>query len=365
MSALARIIAARIAQDGPMRLDDYMALCLMHPQHGYYSTRDPFGAAGDFTTAPEISQMFGEIVGLALAQAWLDQGAPSPFTLAELGPGRGTLMADVLRAAGRVPGLAAAARVALVEASPHLRAVQRRRLGAVTHLDEARQLPQAPLFLIANEFFDALPIRQFQRVPQGWAERVVAQQGGALSLALAAPVPLARAGAEGAIWEVCSAAVPIIAEIAGRIARHGGAAFIIDYGTWDGCGDSLQALRAHVPEGILDSPGDADLTAHVDFAPLAAAAVRAGAAASRPVAQGQWLLSLGIAERARRLTAAGDAGAPAALERLTAPAAMGQLFKAMAIYPRRADPPPGFTPLSPQPAGHVAGANPRGPTDEP
>lgn len=370
MTALAGIIAARIAQDGPMRLDEYMGLCLMHPQHGYYSTRDPFGAGGDFITAPEISQMFGEIVGLALAQAWLDQGSPTPFTLAELGPGRGTLMADVLRAAGRVPGFAAAARVTLVERSAHLRAVQRERLGAVTHLDEADQLPDAPLFLIANEFFDALPIRQFQQVPGGWAERVVVcQDGGRLTAALTAPVQAPRAGALGEVHEICPAAGPIMAQLAGRIARHGGAAFIIDYGTWDGCGDSLQAVRAHAPEGIFNNPGQADLTAHVDFAPLAAAAVNAGAAASRPTPQGEWLLSLGIAERARRLAEAGDAGASAALQRLTAPGQMGQLFKAMAVYPRGAVAPPGFGPPVHQPAGwagsQTGGPDQRGMIDEP
>ena len=135
MTPLAQVIAAQIAASGPMRLDEYMRLCLLHPRHGYYATRDPFGAAGDFTTAPEISQMFGEMIGLALAQSWLDQGSPAPFTLAEIGPGRGTLMADILRAIRIVPGMAEAAEVTLIEASPHLRQVQRDRLGAVRHLD--------------------------------------------------------------------------------------------------------------------------------------------------------------------------------------------------------------------------------------
>lgn len=342
---LADIIAARIAREGPMRLDDYMRLCLLHPKHGYYSTRDPFGARGDFTTAPEISQMFGEIVGLALAQAWLDQGAPAPFTLAELGPGRGTLMADILRATAGVTGFRAAARVVLVEASPHLRAVQRRLLGDISHLAQAADLPEAPLFLIANEFFDALPIRQMQRVEGGWAERMVTVTQGGLGLALAPPVALPRPGALGEVWEICAEAIPVVTAIAGRIARHGGAAVLIDYGTWDGGGDSLQALHAHRPCGIFDRPGRSDLTAHVDFAPLAGAAIKAGAAASHPVPQGDWLLQLGIAQRAERLAAAGDAGAGAALDRLTAPAAMGQLFKAMALFPRRAPPPPGFAPL--------------------
>ena len=347
MTPLSRIIAGRIAVDGPMRLDDYMRLCLLHPAHGYYATRDPFGAAGDFTTSPEISQMFGEMAGLALAQAWLDQGSPAPFTLAELGPGRGTLMADVLRATRGVPGFAAGARVALVEASPHLRQVQRERLGAVEHLDSASDLPGRPLFLLANEFFDALPIRQFQRIAGGWAERMVTlDEAGALTLALAPPVAMPRQAQMGEVWETCAEALPVMAAVADRIARHGGAAIVIDYGTWDGRGDSFQALRAHAPEDPLAHPGDADLTAHVDFAPLAAAAVAAGAAASAPVPQGEWLLSLGIARRAARLEAAGDAGAAAALHRLTHPAQMGHLFKAMAVWPRTATPPPGFQPLS-------------------
>lgn len=346
MTPLARIIAARIAAQGPMRLDDYMRLCLMHPDHGYYSTRDPFGAGGDFTTAPEISQMFGELVGLAIAQAWLDQGAPTRFTLAELGPGRGTLMADALRATRKVPGFAAAARVALVETSPHLREVQRKRLGDIAHLSSAAELPEAPLFLIANEFFDALPIRQFQRTPDGWAERMVTLDGaGALALALDLPRPSSDEVPEGEIRESCAEGAAIMACVADRIVRYGGAAIVIDYGTWEGRGDSLQALRRHAPDGILAHPGEADLTAHVDFAPLAAAAIRAGAAASAPEPQGAWLRALGIEARAARLTAAGDSGAAEALDRLTAPGRMGHLFKAMAIWPRHAPPPPGFRPL--------------------
>ncbi|MBV0892232.1 SAM-dependent methyltransferase [Paracoccus sp. Z118] len=345
MTPLGRLIAARIAREGPMRLDDYMQTCLLHPQHGYYATRDPFGAAGDFTTAPEISQMFGELAGLALAQAWMDQGSPAPFTLAEIGPGRGTLMADMRRAMRVVPGMGDAAQVALVEASPHLRQVQTEKLGAVTHLDRADDLPEAPLFLIANEFFDALPIRQFLRVEGGWAERMVTQADGVLSFALAPPMPLPRQGALGEVFEDRPAAPAVAAQVARRIVAHGGVAISIDYGTWEGRGDSLQALRGHEYDNPLAHPGEADLTSHVDFAPLAAAALAEGAAVSAPVPQGDWLLSLGIAARAERLAAAGDAGAAAALHRLTDPAAMGQLFKAMAIWPRQAPPPPGFAPL--------------------
>lgn len=345
MTPLADLIVQRIHATGPITLADYMELCLLHPDHGYYATRDPFGASGDFTTAPEISQIFGELCGLALAQSWLDQGSPAAFTLAEPGPGRGTLMSDIRRAIRAVPGMSDAARPHLVEASPHLRGMQTELLGPVTHLDHVDDLPDAPLFLIANEFFDALPIRQFQRVETGWAERVVTVGAEGLAFALAPPVDLPRQGRIGDVIEDCPAAPPIMQAIVGRIARHGGAAVIIDYGGWNGFGDTFQALRGHQPEHPLAHPGEADLTAHVDFAPLAAAAIRAGAQVSRPLHQGDWLLSLGAEARARRLAQAGDQGALAALRRLTHADEMGHLFKAMAIWPKGAPPVPGFDAL--------------------
>ena len=345
MTPLAQVIAAQIAASGPMRLDEYMRLCLLHPRHGYYATRDPFGAAGDFTTAPEISQMFGEMIGLALAQSWLDQGSPAPFTLAEIGPGRGTLMADILRAIRIVPGMAEAAEVTLIEASPHLRQVQRDRLGAVRHLESVEDIPEKPLFMVANEFFDALPIRQFQRAERGWAERVVhLDDAGNLALGLAEPTPGPEARL-GEIRETCPEAAPIMTQIARRIADHGGLAITIDYGDWQGWGDTFQALRRHAPEDPLAHPGEADLTAHVDFAPLARAAQAAGARVSGMVTQGEWLLRLGIAARAERLAQAGDQGAMAALHRLTAPAEMGHLFKVLALWAPDVPVPPGFEPL--------------------
>ncbi|MBC9245425.1 SAM-dependent methyltransferase [Paracoccus sp. 11-3] len=345
MTPLADIIAGRIRATGPISLADYMEICLLHPRYGYYSTRDPFGRTGDFTTAPEISQIFGEICGLALAQAWEDQGRPAPFTLAEIGPGRGTLMADILRVIAKMPGMRDAAQVTLIEASPHLRQVQCDRLGKVTHLDHADLLPQQPLFLIANEFFDALPIRQYQRVENGWAERLVGLGPDGLQFGLGLPMDLPRDGRPGDVIEECPLAPAIVAAVAGRIAQHGGAAIFVDYGGWNGYGDTFQALRHHRPEHPLANPGQADLTAHVDFAPLAGAAIRAGAVASRPRHQGEWLLSLGAAQRARRLTDAGDQGAQAALHRLTDAEKMGHLFKAMAIWPKGAPSVPGFDPL--------------------
>ncbi|MBU2958751.1 SAM-dependent methyltransferase [Paracoccus sp. 1_MG-2023] len=345
MTPLAEQIALRIRATGPMPLSEYMRICLLDSRHGYYATRDPFGRAGDFTTAPEIHQVFGELCGLALAQAWMDQGSPSPFCLAEPGPGRGTLMADMLRAIRMAPGMRDAAQVALIEASAHLRQVQSQRLPDARHLDRVEDLPAKPLFLVANEFIDALPIRQYQMTDDGWRERLVGLEDGALAMGLGQVVPLRRAGQPGDIVEECPEGVAAIRTIAQRIAAHGGAAIIVDYGGWNGYGDSFQALRDHTPEDPLANPGLADLTAHVDFAPLAAAALDAGAQVARPIHQGDWLRLLGIEARAEALTRAGDRNAAAALHRLTDPAEMGHLFKAIAIWPKGAPAVPGFTPL--------------------
>lgn len=360
MTPLGRLIVDEIHRSGPMSIARYMELCLLHPQHGYYSTRDPFGVAGDFTTAPEISQMFGELLGLCLAQAWLDQNRPVPFTLAEIGPGRGTLMADLRRAIRVVPGMVEAGRLHLVEASPHLREVQRQTVGAeVIHLDDVAALPQAPLFLIANEFFDALPIQQFQRGPQGWAERLIGVDGdGALSFGLGPPMQVTLPGAMGDVIERCPAASAIVTDIASRIAAHGGVALFVDYGGWNGRGDTFQALTAHKPVDPLAEPGMADLTAHVDFAPLAAAADAAGCAFGYST-QGALLGALGIGARAARLAAAGDQGAEAAARRLTDSAEMGELFKALAIWPKSAPAPAGFAaaPVANAPGQHSDSAD--------
>ena len=349
MSALAHLLAARIRAHGPMSLADYMAECLLHPQHGYYTTQNPFGSQGDFITAPEISQMFGELLGLCLAQAWMDQGAPVPFTLAELGPGRGTLMADILRATKAVPGFHAAMRVVLVEASPRLRSLQAQSLQGYRPIwaDSVQDLPPDPLFLVANEFFDALPIRQFQRAGLGWRERLVGLSGDALAFGLGPVVPIAsltdRLGntTDGDIVELCPQVPAILTEIAARMTGQG-AALIIDYGGWGSLGDTFQAVQAHQPVDPFAAPGQADLTAHVDFAALAAAA--------RPLAhayttQGALLLALGLAQRSARLAQklSGDAlqSHLAATQRLTAPAEMGSLFKVLALYPAHWPAPPG------------------------
>lgn len=348
-------LRARIAQAGPMPVAEYMAMCLTHPEHGYYTSRDPLGAAGDFITAPEISQMFGELVGLALAQAWLDQGAPSPFTLAELGPGRGTLMADALRASARVPGFIDAARLVLVETSPVLREAQRAALAGhdISFAESVAALPEAATFLIANEFFDALPIRQYVREGAAWRERQVGLSDGAFAFGLGGPVTPALLAArddvaEGGLVEICPAAEGIVFEVAGRIARHGGAALIIDYGDWRSLGDTLQAMRGHAPDPLLAHPGEADLTAHVDFEVLAQAAGAAGAAHSRLTPQGVFLERLGIAQRARALAAGLDGKRRtehvAGHRRLTHPDEMGTLFKVLGVVPEGANMLPGLDP---------------------
>lgn len=346
------LIAARIRADGPLSIADYMADCLLHPEYGYYATRDPLGAAGDFTTAPEISQMFGELIGLALAQCWLDQGAPTRFALAELGPGRGTLMADLLRAARAVPGFCDAAQVVLVEASPVLRAAQAQTLAGqdpdwVASVDD---LPDAPLFLVANEFFDALPIRQFLRDGDQWRERRVGLDGEQLVIGLAPAHPFGaldhRLGdtQSGDLVELCPQATPIMAHIGGQIDTRGGAALIVDYGDWRSQGDTWQALRDHARADPLDAPGLSDLTAHVDFEALAQAA--APAAFTRLTPQGVFLERLGITQRAqalaRDLSGAALEDLICAHRRLTHPEEMGNLFKVIGLYPASATPPPGL-----------------------
>ncbi|GHC47662.1 class I SAM-dependent methyltransferase [Neogemmobacter tilapiae] len=347
MTPLEDLLIRRIAATGPMTLHDYMAECLLNPEHGYYTTRQPFGATGDFTTAPEISQMFGELLGLCLAQAWLDQGSPSPFTLAELGPGRGTLMADILRATRGVPGLHQAAEVWLVEASPALRQTQRQALGQhpAQWADQADNLPDQPLFLIANEFFDALPIRQFHRAPDGWEETMMGLKDGQLTLGRNPALPVAALDhrladtQSGQIVEICPAAPAILSAITRRLAK--GLALIIDYGDWRSLGDTVQALARHQRVPVTQSPGQADITAHVDFQALVPPGL-----AYRYTTQGALLSALGIAQRSEKLAAKLHGPAlenhRAATRRLTGATEMGTLFKALALFPADAPPPAGF-----------------------
>lgn len=354
MTGLAERLARQIRAAGPLTIADYMVVCLTDPDAGYYTTRDPMGSAGDFITAPEISQMFGEMLGLALAQSWVDQGRPSPFALVELGPGRGTLIADVLRVTEAVPGFHDSLDLWLVEASPVLRAAQKQAVAPfepryVSNLDD---LPELPLFLVANEFFDALPVRQFLRDGVGWRERVVGlDDQGELCFGLtdAAPVGALAHRLDGVkagdMVELNAAGQGVAYALGLRLAAHGGVALIVDYGHSGDVGDTFQAVRAHEKVHPLDAPGQADLTALVDFAALAGA-LPDGALAHGPVGQGAYLERLGITARAQAL-AAGLSGEAldahiAAHRRLTHPEEMGSLFKVMALTQRGVLPPPGF-----------------------
>ena len=344
---LSRRLARDIAATGPMTIADYMERCLFDPKHGYYTTAEVFGAKGDFITAPEVSQMFGELLGLWAADSWLRLGSPSPFVLAELGPGRGAMMADMLRATRIVPGFHDAMRVVLVETSHRLREKQRDALAAYTieWCSNVTELPPGPLIVLANEFFDALPIRQFVRTPEGLAERMVGlADDGVLSWGLR---PGARLHAEaesrlvrqppGTIFEICPAGFSIAGALGERVSAQGGAVLAIDYGHAGGFGDTLQALRGHAFDDPLAHPGEADLTAHVDFKALARAAKAAGARAFGPITQGVLLERLGLAQRAERLKSKASpetrGAIDAAAARLTGRGArdMGELFKALAI----------------------------------
>ncbi|MEE9387666.1 MAG: SAM-dependent methyltransferase [Paracoccaceae bacterium] len=352
MSDLKEVLLGKIAAGGPVTVADYMGECLLHPKHGYYTTRTPFGAAGDFTTAPEISQMFGELLGLCLAQTWIDQGRPDGFSLAELGPGRGTLMADILRVTKMVPGFHDAMDVVLLEASPALRETQKEQLTGydVTWIDAIDELAQQPLFLIANEFIDALPVRQFSRDGAGWREHMITDKGDKLAMALAGAVPVAALEQRisdtksGDTVEIRPMVVGFVQPVAARIAAHGGAAIFIDYGDWRSLGDTFQAVKDHKAVSPLAEPGQADLTAHVDFEALSQAADTVSVTSM--TLQRDLLNRLGIETRAQQLGAGleGDEleAHDEALRRLTHPQEMGKLFKAIALFQNGAPPPPGF-----------------------
>jgi SAM-dependent MidA family methyltransferase len=343
-------IAALIEAQGPISVAQFMTVALLDPKEGYYATRDPFGAGGDFTTAPEISQMFGEMVGLWLVQAWADQGCPKNPRLVELGPGRGTLMADILRTARVAPEFLADLEVVLIEASPVLQEMQGdklRGLGAdlswQAQFDDS--LTDRPLFLVANEFFDALPVRQYVKTERGWCERMITAEGGELAFALA-PVALPPAALppglehapDGAVYETSPAATALTEDIARTVTARGGAGLIIDYGYGmrTGFAETLQAVGGHRFADVLAEPGEDDLSAHVDFAALAAAGKRGGASVLGPVTQGLFLANLGVTERAEQLMKANPEQASdllAAVERLIGNDKMGQLFKVLALIP--------------------------------
>jgi NADH dehydrogenase [ubiquinone] 1 alpha subcomplex assembly factor 7 len=334
---LESLIVAIIREDGPMPLDRYMALCLGHPLYGYYMSRDPFGPDGDFVTAPEISQIFGELVGIWCAAAFQALEAPRSFNLIELGPGRGTLMSDILRAARVMPGFAAAAQIHLVETSPTLRKLQARNLGeAVTWHEAIDGIPEGPSIIIANEFFDALPIRQHEFHQGQWMERRVGLSADDRLVIGRTAFPLAAPPApEGAILETGTLRDDIAQVLGARLAKSPGTALVFDYGhAASALGDTLQAVRRHEFCSILDRPGEADLTAHVDFQSMGRAFTQSGAVIHGPITQRRFLLAMGLEARAALLSQKAN---PAerkiiarATERLAGENQMGNLFKVMA-----------------------------------
>ena len=353
MTPLETEIRRIIAIEGPIPVDRYMELCLSHPQHGYYVTRDPLGAAGDFVTAPEVSQMFGELIGAWTATVWRQMGSPRHVQLIELGPGRGTLMADALRAAKALPEFHGALSVHMLETSRVLRGLQERSLAntgvpLVWHL-AIEQVLEGTTIAIANEFVDALPISQFVKDRDGWHVRMVGIVDDKLAFLVAPDAMVSQSEGDatpaGTILE--RRQDQPISLLARRIAQHSGAALIIDYGhTQSGFGDTLQAVRGHTFANPLEHPGEADLTAQVDFAAIATWAQRQGAVTHGPVTQGRFLRRLGIEQRATRLkanaTSQQAADIDAALTRLTAPDQMGELFKVLAIAHPNLGPLPGF-----------------------
>ncbi len=348
-----------IAGNGPLSLETYMTVALNHPAHGYYVSKMPLGRSGDFITAPEVSQMFGELIGLWSAAVWRAMGEPRPVRLIELGPGRGTLMADALRAAEIVPEFRSALAIHLVESNEILRQCQHRALTdtglAIRWHAAAGEVPDGPAIIVANEFFDCLPVRQFVRTAGGWHERLVGLDAdGRLSFGLApGPVPgMNMHGEPGQVFEAGLAAVHMMSGIASRICRQGGALLVLDYG-YDApqFGATVQAVRRHRFADPLRDPGEADLTAHVNFGALMRAARAAGAAVHGLVPQGAWLVRLGIYERAAKLrekaSACQKAAIDSALRRLAGeegfPAeSMGRLFKVLAVTAPGLPVPPGF-----------------------
>lgn len=342
------VIRGLLASSGPMPVSRYMQLCLTHPEHGYYVGRDPLGREGDFTTAPEVSQMFGELVGLWAAAVWREMGAPPVVNLVELGPGRGTMMADALRAVRVVPPLFNAINVHLVEINSRLRDKQRATLTgrSVTWHDSLADVPRGPSIILANEYFDVLPVHQMVKSERGWHERMVAMSDdGDLYFDIARePTPrfevllpeTIRRSPVGAVFEWRPDHEMM--QLASRVRDDGGAALIIDYGhIRSAAGDTLQAIVKHSYADPLESPGRADVTAHVDFEALVRAAEDVGARVHGPVPQSDFLQRLGIEARAAALSAKATPqnaeDIVAAMRRLIgkSPDGMGDLFKVIAI----------------------------------
>lgn len=361
---LEKKIKARIEAQGPITLADYMAVCLFDPEHGYYRSGNPLGASGDFITAPDVSQIFGELIGLWCVDVWQSMGAPGTFRLVELGPGRGTLLADALRAAQVVPDFLSAACVDLVESNTTLRTAQETALACVDSPLEWHErmsdVPSGPTILIANEFFDALPVRQYVRQQGQWHERQIAldregdlcfttaENPSVVHIEVGDHAPDGTSCPDGSIWETRPEADHLVADFARRSVADPFAALIIDYGHVGGRGgDTVQGLSRHRHADIFDRPGEIDLTAHVDFARLVGAAGSAGLSSAGPICQRDLLNQLGIAHRLRQLVAGADAAQRqtliSAAERLIAPDQMGDLFKAVTLFSEGLPVPAPFT----------------------
>ncbi len=349
MSAkLLELIKDKIRANGPMDLGAYMELCLGHPEHGYYMTRDPFGKDGDFTTAPEVSQLFGEMVGAWLSDLWIKMGSPADVLLVECGPGRGTLMADIMRATKGVPGFHEAVRVYLMEMSPVLRGIQSEKLAIYEPhwIDDLSQLPAtSPVLLVGNEFLDALPVRQLVRTNGEWIERGVSIGGDErlcltdlpvdASLLEGVPKPILTSGEDGT-FETSRVLNQFLKSVDILLKKQKGVALFADYGhERSAMGETLQCVKSHKFAGLFDTPGSCDITAHVDFENIANLATADGLAAHGPVTQGAFLKALGIEARAERLWAVANEAQKESistgLNRLIDTDQMGALFKVLAI----------------------------------
>jgi len=346
MTPLLKIIRDRIAVEGPISLVRYMELLLQHPEYGYYRVNDPLGASGDFITAPEISQMFGELTGLWLADVWHRMGSPKEFILLELGPGRGTLMQDILRATAKVSGFHLALKLHLLESNEALRKQQQGKLAAYNpvFLENLRELPELPLFVVANEFFDTMPMHQFVKTKEGWCERLVGCEQEELVFTLSPPnegilsfVPADwREGPEGLVYEMSPVSLAIVKNLATHIVQYGGAGLIIDYGYATPSGQpTLQGVVNHQFVGVLEKPGEIDVTADVDFQALKGMAIHQSAKVEGPTNQGEFLQALGIELRASFLKRHASEDQIKKIDedmrRLIDPGQMGIQFKVLAI----------------------------------
>lgn len=340
MTILSGVLKRIIADEGPMPLDRFMTLCLSHPQHGYYMTRDPLGAKGDFTTSPEISQVFGELIGVWVAQVWEQLGKPRHFALVELGPGRGTLMADVLRVLGKIDACKKAAEVHLVETSPALRAAQLERVPQATWHSSVASLPGLPTLILANEFFDALPIRQFERIKGVVFERCVDRELNLCLVPSAMRLPFAGDG----VFEDQAIRDAVATHLGNHLKTARGAALIIDYGHLRSTpGDTLQAMKAHAYCQITEYTGEADITSHVDFQALGLGFMKGGARIAGTMTQGAFLKAMGLEARtqvlAGKTTGTQQRDIIAASARLANATEMGDLFKVMAVTSGLIEPP--------------------------